>query len=167
MSLRRSLLVSGALLLAPTLAHAADNGFLGSLGGAWKGNGIVLTRIGSSPINVNCNFTIDGGASTLAMDGTCRGLIVVKRTISARLKESGQRYSGTYTGPSGQPSTLSGSRQGNALNLGVRWARVINGDRVADMTLEKIGNNRLRLQTIDKDLETGKPVVTSRVDLSR
>jgi hypothetical protein len=167
MSLRHLLSLTAALIYAPTLAHSADNSFFGSLGGSWKGSGIVLTRIGSSPINVNCNFTIDGEALTLSMDGTCRGMVVVKRSISAKLRASGQSYTGTYTGPSGQPSTLSGSRQGNTINLGVRWARVINGDRVANLMLEKIGNNRLRLQTIDKDLETGKSVVTSRVDLSR
>jgi hypothetical protein len=167
MSLRRLLALTAALLVSPTFAQSADDSFFGSLGGAWKGNGIVLTRIGSKPINVNCNFTIIGDVSTLSMDGTCRGLLVVKRSISARLRASGPAYTGTYTGPSGQPSTLSGSRQGKTINLGVRWARVINGDRVANMTLEKIGNNRLRLQTVDKDLETGKSVVTSRVDLSR
>jgi hypothetical protein len=44
---------------------------------------------------------------------------------------------------------------------------VINGDRVANMTIEKIGDDRLRLQTVDKDLSSGKSVVTSRIDLSR
>jgi hypothetical protein len=35
------------------------------------------------------------------------------------------------------------------------------------MVLEKVADNRLRLQTIDKDPATGKSVVTSRIDLTR
>uniref|UniRef100_UPI003100ABF1 hypothetical protein n=1 Tax=Neorhizobium sp. EC2-8 TaxID=3129230 RepID=UPI003100ABF1 len=148
-------------------AQAAEGDFLKTLAGSWSGKGMVLTRIGGKPINVACDFTSTAGAATLSMQGICRGLLVIRRSISADLEASDRGYSGTYVGPSGQPSILSGNRRGNAINLGVRWARVINGDRVADMTIEKIGNNRLRLQTIDKDLSNGKSVVTSRIDLSR
>jgi hypothetical protein len=167
MPLRQSIIAFVALLSFPVFVQAAENGFLDPLAGAWKGNGMVLRKIGAKPVNVNCKFDIDSRNSALAMDGTCRGLLVVSRGVSARLKANGQSYSGTYTGPSGQPSSLSGSRQGNAINLSVRWARVTNGDRAANMTLEKIGDNRLRLQTIDRDPATGKSVVTSRIDLSR
>ncbi|UIK07923.1 hypothetical protein [Neorhizobium galegae] len=166
----RSFLVSAAFIasaFSPTLASAAEGDFLKTLAGSWSGNGTVLTRIGGKPINVVCDFTSTAGATTLSMQGNCRGLLVVRRSISADLQASDRGYSGTYVGPSGQPSVLSGNRRGNAINLGVRWARVINGDRVANMTIEKIGNDRLRLQTVDKDLSSGKPVVTSRIDLSR
>jgi hypothetical protein len=166
MSYYRSIPLVAALLLLPTITHAAED-FLAPLAGSWQGKGMALTRIGAKPINVTCSFTMQGNGSNLSMDGTCRGLLVVRRNISARLRVNGQNYTGTYTGPSGQPSSLSGSRQGDAINLTVRWARVVNGDRTADMTFEKIGANRLRLQTIDKDLATGKQVVTSRIDLSR
>jgi hypothetical protein len=156
-----------SLLVVPAVASAAESDFLKPLAGQWKGSGTVLTRIGSNPINVNCGFDIGAGSSDLSMNGTCRGLLVVRRSVAAKLKANGQSYSGTYTGPSGMPSSLSGSRKGNAINLAVRWARVVNGDRTATMVLEKVADNRLRLQTIDKDPSTGKSVVTSQISLSR
>lgn len=128
---------------------------------------MVLTRIGARPINITCNLAIAAVTTALSMQGDCRGLLIVRREISANLRASGDGYRGTYVGPSGQPSALSGSRRGNALNLGVRWARVTNGDRAAAMTIEKIGNDRLLLKTVDNDPASGKPVVTSRIDLSR
>jgi hypothetical protein len=101
------------------------------------------------------------------MEGTCRGLVVVKREISADLAASGNSYKGNYVGPSGRPSALSGKRQGDAINLTVRWNREINGDRVANMTISKVGNNGLRLRTTDKDGANGKNVVTSDIQLTR
>jgi len=148
-------------------ATAAEGEFLKSIDGKWSGKGTVLTRIGGKSVNVSCNVDFSAGADDLAMQGSCRALAVVSRSISAALKASGTRYSGTYTGPSGQPSSLSGTRQGDSINLAVRWARNINGDRKAMMTIAKLGENRLRLQTIDNDPASGKSVVTSRIDLSQ
>jgi hypothetical protein len=149
----------------PLAANAAESDFLKSIDGQWSGGGTVLTRIGGKSVNVRCDIGFAAGSSDLSMQGTCRSLVVVSRSISAALKAKGTRYSGTYTGPSGQPSSLSGSRQGDSINLAVRWVRDINGDRSATMTIAKLGENRLRLQTIDKDPASGKSVVTSSIDL--
>jgi hypothetical protein len=65
------------------------------------------------------------------------------------------------------PSKLSGTRTGNSIDLAVRWGRKINGDHSAKMTIEKVGGNRLRLRTIDRDLKTGTDVVTSDSRLTR
>ena len=157
-----------AIMLSPSLASAAESDFLRSFEGNWNGRGMVLTKIGANPINVRCSLAFTTGSSSLSMQGYCRGLLVVRRSISADIQVSGQqRYSGTYVGPGGQPSSLSGRRQGSAINLAVRWAKPVNGDRAANMTIEKIGNDRVRLQTIDRDPQSGKSVVTSRIDLSR
>lgn len=128
---------------------------------------MALMKIDGKPINVRCSLSFRTGESSLSMQGSCRGLLVVQRRISANLQASGQRYRGSYVGPGGQESSLSGRRQGNAINLAVRWAKPVNGDRAATMTIERIGNNRARLQTIDKDPASGRSVVTSRIDLSR
>ncbi|MBB4405714.1 MULTISPECIES: hypothetical protein [Agrobacterium] len=154
-------------LLGAQPAHADEREFLSSLKGTWAGKGTVITRIGTPPINVNCTLNSNAGASSLNMSGTCRGLLVVRRAIAADLSAKGGRYSGAYTGPSGRPSALSGTRRGNAINLTVRWNRDINGDRVAAMTIEKVGANGLRLRTTDKDGRTGKTVVTSDIRLVR
>lgn len=167
MKTKAALIFSFASLIAASPTRADESGFLSSLEGTWTGKGTVITRIGMPPINVNCTLSSDAKATALRMSGTCRGLVVVKRAIAADLAASGARYSGTYTGPSGRPSALAGNRQGNAINLTVRWNREINGDRVAAMTIEKVGDNGLRLRTTDKDGKTGKTVVTSDIRLVR
>lgn len=151
-----------------TMPAAADEAaFLEPLSGNWTGTGKVTRKIGSSPINVSCRFNINAPGPSISMRGNCRGLLVVNRAISADLKAQGTRYSGTYIGPSGAPSQLSGGRQGNALNLAVRWARVINGDRNANMTISKQGDSRLSIRTVDRDPASGKTVVTSEISLQR
>lgn len=148
-------------------ANASDADFLNSLAGDWSGSGMVLTRIGGTKVNVSCNLKSDTSATTVAMNGSCRGLAVITRSFTARVKAAGQRYTGNYTGPSGQPSRLVGSRKGDALNFDVTWPRITNGDRSANMMIEKLGQNGLRLQTVDRDLASGRSVVTSRIDLQR
>lgn len=160
-----SVLLSGMCL--GSAATAAETSFLQSLDGKWSGKGTVTTRIGAKPVNVNCRIDFASQSSSLSMTGNCRGLVVVKRSIAANIKVQGSRYSGTYTGPSGQSSSLSGSRKGQSINLAVRWARETNGDRSATMTITKLGANGVRLQTVDKDPATGRSLVTSRIDLRR
>ncbi|TIP80689.1 MAG: hypothetical protein E5X63_30530, partial [Mesorhizobium sp.] len=60
-----------------------------------------------------------------------------------------------------------GRRSGNAINLGIRWAKEVNGDRTAQMTVEKSGEDGMRLTVIDVDPKTGERVMTSRIDLRR
>ncbi|WP_288427036.1 hypothetical protein [uncultured Agrobacterium sp.] len=157
--------VAAALIAAP--AFADESAFLSSLSGSWKGSGTVTTRIGSKPVNVNCTFLSTASGPSLQMNGTCRGFVVVRRAISADLSARGNRYSGNYVGPSGRPSALSGSRRGDAINLTVRWNKDINGDRVAGMTISKVGTNGLRLRTTDKDGANGPTVVTADIRLTR
>lgn len=164
----RTLLIATLLLLPclPVAAMASD-GFLQSLAGDWSGTGKVLTRIGGTNLNVTCTLRSDASASTVSMNGKCRGLAVFTKTFSATVKSAGERYTGNYVGPSGLPSKLAGSRKGTALNLRVTWARLVNGDRDAVLMIEKVGQNRLRLQTVDQDPASGQSVVTSRIDLQR
>ena len=43
----------------------------------------------------------------------------------------------------------------------------VNGDRSAKLRLEKVGDNGMRLTTIDTDPATGKSVVISEINLRR
>lgn len=158
-------IVAGLCVAGPATADEA--GFLQPLSGNWTGTGKVIRKIGSSPINVSCKFSINSPGSSISMRGNCRGLLVINRAISADLTARGAKYSGTYVGPSGAPSQLSGSRRGDVINLAVRWARLINGDRNASMTISKRGNSQLLIQTIDKDPASGKSVTTSEISLRR
>jgi hypothetical protein len=160
------LLVASALCVG-SAAHAADADFLKSLEGNWAGKGSVKVDADSSPINVNCKFASDTTESSMSLDGSCTGMVVVSRAIGADIKTDGKSYKGTYVGSSTGPAGLSGKRSGNALNLGIRWAKDVNGDRSAKLRLEKVGDNGMRLTTMDTDPATGKSVVISDINLRR
>lgn len=161
-----------SVLLGASVAQAApapsgEAAFLKSLQGSWTGNGTVKVRTDSSPVNVTCKFNSNAGANALSLDGNCRGMVIVSRAISADLKANGGKYAGSYVGAGTGTAGLSGRRSGNAINLGIRWAKEVNGDRKAQMTVEKVGSNGMRLTTIDVDPKTGKNVVTSQINLRR
>lgn len=157
----------GLLTVLGGAAQAQESAFLQSLGGKWAGRGSVRVSADASPVNVRCSFDSDATADSMALQGSCTGLVIVSRDIGAIIKSSGGRYKGTYTGSRTGPAALSGKRAGNALNLAIRWAAEVNGDRSAQLRLEKVGERGMRLTTIDKDPRTGNEVVISKIDLKR
>jgi hypothetical protein len=162
-----TVLFVASTLVFGTPAHAQEDGFLTSLDGSWAGKGSVRVHADSKPLNVNCKFSSDTTASSMSLDGSCTGLVLVSRDVGATIKMNGGRYTGTYRGSRTGPAALSGKQSGNALNLMIRWAADVNGDRSAQLKLEKVGENGMRLITVDEHPETGKSVVTSRIDLKR
>lgn len=161
------LFVAASVLSFGAVAHADEGAFLGSLDGNWNGKGTVKVRTNSAPVNVKCKFATRTSADSLNLDGTCTGLLIISRAISADLKVNGDSYSGQYVGAGTGTAGLNGKRAGMAINLGIRWAKEVNGDRSARMTIQKVGADGLRLTTTDKDPKTGKSVVTSQIDLRR
>ena len=160
------LLVASALCFG-SAAHAADADFLKSLEGNWAGKGSVKVDADSSAdqrqlqIRVGHHRQFDVARRQLHRPGG--DLSRHRREI----KTDGKSYKGTYIGSSTGPAGLSGKRSGNALNLGIRWAKDVNGDRSAKLRLEKVGDNGMRLTTIDTDPATGKSVVISDINLRR
>jgi len=161
------LFLAGGLIAAAGAVHAQEAEFLQSLDGDWSGKGTVKVRADSSPVNVTCKFDSDATETSLSLDGNCRGLVVISRAIGANIKADGSNYSGTYTGAGTGTAGLNGKRSGNAINLGIRWAKEVNGDRAAQLTVEKVGENGMTLTTVDEDPKTGKSVVTSQINLRR
>ena len=160
--------LAGCLVMAVGAAHADETEFLQSFKGNFAGNGTVqVTRTRRTSVCPAASSPATVPSTSLSLDGNCRGLIVVSRAISANLKVAGAKYSGVYIGSRTGPAQLNGNRSGNAINLGIRWAKDVNGDRKAKMTVEKRGENGIRLTVIDTDPQTGKSVVTSRIDLTR
>lgn len=155
------------LLFFAVPASADETGFLKSLEGNWTGKGLVKTSAQAKPLNVTCNFDSRADGDALSMKGSCRGLLIISRSIGADLKTSGARYSGIYIGPAGGRSSLNGARRGDTINLAVRWAKPVNGDRNADMMIQKIGSNGMKLTTIDLDPSSGQKVTTSEINLQR
>lgn len=147
--------------------RADEGAFLKSLGGNWAGGGTVRIRTNMSPINISCSFNSKASGLALSMAGVCRGMLFILRAIDAKLRYNGADYSGSYLGPRGGRAGLKGNRRGDAITLTIRWAKEVNGDRRADLTLRKIGANGMQLTTIDVDPASGKRVVTSKIDLKR
>ena len=160
-------LLAGCLMAASGAAHADEADFLSSLQGNFAGKGTVQVTTDVPNVGVSCSFKSNATSTSLSLDGNCRGLVVVTRAISANLKVTGAKYSGVYVGSRTGPAQLNGSRSGNAINLGIRWAQEVNGDRKARMTVEKRGENGIRLTVTDTDPKTGKSVVTSQINLTR
>ena len=156
-----------AMALSIGTAHADESTFLESLEGDWMGSGTVKVRTDSSPIKVSCVFNSDTTASSLSLDGRCTGLLIFSRAIGADLQSDGTRYSGSYVGAGTGTAALTGSRSGSAINLNIQWAKQVNGDRSAQLTIEKLGEAAMRLTTTDTDPKSGKKVMTSRIDLRR
>jgi hypothetical protein len=162
-----SIAATMALLTMGGAAHADESAFLKTLAGSWSGKGTVKVRTNAPAINVTCTFKSDTTASSLALDGRCTSLVVFSRVISADLKANGDTYTGSYVGAGTGPAGLGGKRDGDAINLAIRWAKEVNGDRRAQMTIEKVGTSGMRLTTLDTDPATGRSVVTSRIELRR
>ncbi|HEV7306107.1 hypothetical protein [Ensifer sp.] len=156
-----------AFALTPASSWADEGAFLKTLGGNWAGTGTVRIRTYMSPVNISCNFSSQASGLALSMEGVCRGMLLISRSIDAKLRYSGSSYSGSYLGPRGGRAGLNGSRRGDAINLTIRWAKDVNGDRSADLILRKVGANRMQLRTIDLDPSSGKRIVTSEINLKR
>jgi hypothetical protein len=148
-------------------AFASEAQFLKSLAGDWAGSGMMKRTTASSPIKLDCNFQSKADGAAFSMNGKCLGLLVLSRDVSAQLTTTGDRYVGRYIGPSGGVSGLSGGRNGDAIDLAVRWSKVINGDRSANMTIQRMGTNAIRIRTTDKDPASGEQVITSEINLRR
>lgn len=162
-----AILAGGALISLIPNASADDAQFLTSLQGRYEGSGKVRLRTNLGPINVICSFRSSATTRSLSLDGKCRGLLVVSRTVGAKLIRNGSAYKGSYVGAGSGPAKLSGKRIGNSLKLIINWATEINGDRRAQLSVAKAGARGLTLTTTDKDPLSGKSVVTSMIVLQR
>jgi hypothetical protein len=162
-----SLFLSATLLAHGAAAQAGESEFLKSMNGNWNGKGTVKVRVNSFPINVSCKFTSDATDTSLSLEGKCTGFMGLSRDVGAVIRTNGSTYSGIYVGASTGVAGLNGKRSGNAIELAIHWAKEVNGDRSARMTIEKIGSDGMRLITVDTDPKTGKGVITSQIDLRR
>ncbi len=162
------MVAASALVFASgSFAYADETAFLKSIAGSWNGEGTVKVRANSPTINVTCQFTSDTTPQSLSLGGKCTSLAIFSRNISADLKATGSQYAGSYVGAGTGTAGLDGQRDGDTINLGITWAKEVNGDRRAQMTIEKVGDTGMRLTTVDTDPETGESIVTSRIDLRR
>jgi hypothetical protein len=152
-----------ALALSSTLlmstAHAASNTFFNNLSGSWYGSGkAYLAKYGE--ISAKCRVAITGAESRIAMNGSC-GMLVFQRALGLSIRNTGgNRYVGTYTGSSTGPAKLVGTLRGDRLLMTIHWGGLVNGDRTAQMVLQRTGPNSFA-QMVNDTVE-GKSRSTSR-----
>jgi len=63
------------------------------------------------------------------------------------------------------PSFLQGGRNANAINLDVTWTSVTYGNLKALLTIQNVGDDGLRIRSVDKDPQSGKSIVTTDLTL--
>ena len=145
-----------ALLLST--AHAAPNKFFDNLSGSWSGSGrAYVTKYGD--ISANCRVAISGAETQVAMKGSC-GMLVFRQALGLSIKNAGgNKYVGTYTGSKTGPARLEGTLQGDRLVMTIKWGGLVNGDRTAQMILQRTGPNSFA-QTVNDTVE-GKKRSTS------
>lgn len=151
--------------VSPTFANDAE--LLASFAGSWSGKGKFRISTGSPPMPVSCSFAAETTGTSMSLDGKCRGMMVVSRRIGVMLKADGKGVSGSYIGSTTGPAGLAGARHGNAFDLSIHWAKTVNGDREAQMRIEKMGEGGMKLTTVDVDPASGESVVTGEITLSR
>lgn len=148
-------LVSALLMPA---AHAAPSTFFDNLAGSWSGSGqAYVTKYGD--ITANCRVAISGAETRVAMNGSC-GMLVFRQALGLSIRNTGgNKYVGTYTGSKTGPAKLDGTLRGDRLVMNIRWGGLVNGDRTAQMVLERTGPNSFA-QTVN-DRVAGKSRSTS------
>src|SRR5690606_38764378 len=152
------ILLAAAVTASASPALADDEAFLASFAGSWSGKGEFRITAGSSPMSVACAFDAATSPPSLSVDGKWRSMVVVSRRIGVKLKTDGEGVSGSYVGSPTGSAGLSGRRTGTAFDLSIRWAKSVNGDREAQMKVEKVGEDGMKLTTTDVDPKTGRTV---------
>jgi hypothetical protein len=148
--------LSSTLLIST--AQAASDTFFENLSGSWSGSGqAYLSKYGE--VSANCRVAITGAETRVAMNGSC-GMLVFQRALGLSLRNAGgNRYVGTYTGSATGPARLDGTLRGNRLVMTIKWGGLVNGDRTAQMVLQRTGPNSFA-QTVNDTVE-GKSRSTS------
>ena len=84
------------------------------------------------------------------MNGSC-GMLVFRQALGLSIRNvGGNKYVGTYTGSKTGPAKLDGTLHGNRLVMNIRWGGLVNGDRTAQMVLQRTGPNSFAQIVNDK-----------------
>jgi hypothetical protein len=148
--MNRFLLVTAlSCVFSFSMAEAAPNSFFYDLTGSWSGSGqAYLAKFGN--MSVNCRFEVTAAETQFSMKGSC-SVFVFRQALGLTIKNvGGNKYTGTYTGSKTGPAKLEGTLEGNRLVLNIQWGGVVNGDRTAEMVLERTGANSFAQSITDR-----------------
>ena len=154
--------LSSVLLIST--AQAAPNKFFDSLSGNWSGSGnAYVTKYGD--ISANCKVAVEGSDTQIAMNGSC-GMLVFRQALGLSIRNAGgNKYVGTYTGSKTGPAKLEGTLRGDRLVMNIKWGGLVNGDRSAQMVLQRTGLNSFT-QVVNDSVD-GKSRSTSNFSFKR
>lgn len=157
-----ALLSCTTVSLTGSSGQAAEADFLERLRGTWSGSGHVQREGSSQPRQVTCSVAGSPTENRISAQGSCRAALIFSRRIGVDLAfdpRSGT-YRGAYTGSRIGPARLTGTRNGDVVNLWIEWPRPVNGDTQAAMAVRNDGQGRLRI-TVDDSLtpadQLGRP----------
>ena len=152
-----------SVLLVST-AQAAPNKFFDSLSGSWSGSGnAYMKKYGD--ISANCRVAVEGTDTQVAMNGSC-GMLVFRQALGLSIRNvGGNKYVGTYTGSKTGPAKLEGTLRGDRLVMNIKWGGLVNGDRSAQMVLQRTGPNSFT-QVVNDSVD-GKSRSTSNFSFKR
>ena len=153
-----------ASVLSMSTAQAAPNKFFDNLSGSWSGSGnAYVTKYGD--ISANCRVAVEGTDIQIAMNGSC-GMLVFRQALGLSIRNAGgNKYVGTYTGSKTGPAKLDGTLRGDRLVMNIKWGGLVNGDRTAQMVLQRTGPNSFT-QIVNDSVE-GKSRSTSNFSFKR
>lgn len=150
--------------LAPdkAIAGSADEAFLKSLAGEWKGRGKLRPSVSAKLEPVSCRMSAnwDGGSKSLSLSMNCRG-VDVKFSSSGFLQmlQKNNAVEGRWTGSNGIGKTsVFGRRSGNALSLTLTSQDVKSGDTVTSSVSMRLsgGGRALNNSVMSRDRDSGK-----------
>ena len=165
--MNRALLALPLAALALSATPGKETDFLQSLSGNWQGTGEVRLRPDTSSVSVRCSLNSHTVGSVLNLDGTCRANVILSRHIGIDLRAKGSNYTGSYVGSTRGAASLSGRRNGDTLNLQIKWPDRGSGPRVASMQLASSRPGEMRVITTERHPRTGARIVTASIDFSR
>jgi hypothetical protein len=167
---RSAIVVFGIIAVAMFPASAlADPAFLDRFRGTWTGSGKVQREGRSHPRHVTCSIVGRPAENQLSAQGNCRAALIFSRRIGVDLTYDprSRTYRGIYTGSRIGPARLTGTRNGDAVNLRIDWPRPVNGDTQAVMVIRNDGQGTVRI-TVADNLTPGGPIQqTSEIVLAR
>ncbi|WP_372423908.1 hypothetical protein [Salinarimonas chemoclinalis] len=148
--LATSIMVGASAVLPFAGPAEAGPAFNQRFEGIWVGAGTVKRDSDPDPRRVTCRVDGAADATRIALDGTCRAMLIFTRAIGANLAVDGSgTYSGVYTGSQVGPARLSGTLDGDRIVLAVRFPEGVGGGR-QEMTIENPeGSDRFTLRVTD------------------
>ena len=148
----------------PSAAGATPANFFDHLSGSWSGSGkAYVAQFGD--ISATCQVGISGTETKIDMKGSC-GVLLFRQALGLSIRKTGgNKYTGIYTGSKTGPATLNGTLRGNRLVMTITWGGLVNGDRTAQMVLERTGPDSFA-QTVN-DRVAGVNRNTSRFTFNR